>query len=85
MAETVVITESHCRELVRHVPADDVAYRPGVEVKGRSVAPADLGGGTHIPVPDPFAITIKVELSERHASTTASSSDAGSSTAVNAW
>jgi hypothetical protein len=62
--ETVVITESHCRELVRHVPLDDVAYRPGVDVKGRKVAPADLGGGTHIPVPEQVVISIDVDLSE---------------------
>ncbi len=31
-----------CRQLVRHVPAADVAYKPGVDAKGKPIAPADL-------------------------------------------
>ncbi len=37
-----------CAWLVRHVPADDVAYKPGVDVKGRPVAPADLNAQPQI-------------------------------------
>ena len=45
---TVTVTRSACRELVSHVPDDDVAYKPGVDVYGREVAPADLDGGSEI-------------------------------------
>jgi hypothetical protein len=31
-----------CRMLLRHLPADGVAFRPGVDVRGRPVAAADL-------------------------------------------
>lgn len=31
-----------CPPAVRHRPADDVAFRPGLDVKGKAVAPADL-------------------------------------------
>lgn len=33
-----------CRVLARHVPAADVEYRPGVDGRGRAVAPADMPG-----------------------------------------
>ncbi|MBI3420396.1 MAG: hypothetical protein HY053_09710 [Proteobacteria bacterium] len=31
-----------CQLLTKHVPDADVTYRPGVDVQGRKVAPADL-------------------------------------------
>lgn len=44
-AETVVrLPRQDCAELVAHRPAPDVAYRPGVDAHGGSVAPADLPG-----------------------------------------
>ena len=41
-AELVVISRDDCARVVAHVPAPDVAYRPGVDTRGRAVAPADL-------------------------------------------
>ena len=38
--------------------------RPGVDVRGRRVAPADLGGTTNIAVPDEIEIPINVELDQ---------------------
>lgn len=38
----VSIDAATCRKMVRHVPDPDVTYRPGVDVQGRPVAPADL-------------------------------------------
>jgi hypothetical protein len=41
--DRIVLTPETCaRILVEHQPAPDVAYRPGVDVYGRPVAPADL-------------------------------------------
>ena len=62
VAETLTISKAECRKLVRHQPSADVAYRPGVDVRGRRVAPADLGGGTTIAVPQETEIPITVEL-----------------------
>ncbi|WP_246832272.1 hypothetical protein [Thalassospira sp. MCCC 1A03138] len=45
---TVTVTRSACQQLVSHVPDDDVAYKPGVDVYGNKVAPADLDGGSPI-------------------------------------
>ncbi|WP_299439477.1 hypothetical protein [uncultured Rhodospira sp.] len=41
-APAVTIDAETCRRLVRHIPDPDVTYRPGVDVRGRPVAPADL-------------------------------------------
>ncbi len=47
-AETkAYITVENCRALKRHIPADDVNYKSGVDVQGRAVASADLS-----PAPD---------------------------------
>jgi hypothetical protein len=45
----IVITRDLCSQVsVQHQPAPDVAYRPGTDVYGRPVAPADLpGSGTN--------------------------------------
>jgi hypothetical protein len=41
-AQTVVVDKAVCRTLVAHQPAADVAFRPGVDSRGRRVAGADL-------------------------------------------
>ncbi len=38
----VRITKADCTRLVEHRPSADVAYQPGVDVRGRKVAPADV-------------------------------------------
>ena len=45
---TIIVTRAACKELVTHVPDGDVAYKPGVDVRGNAVAPADLNGGSNI-------------------------------------
>ena len=45
---TIIVTRAACKELVSHVPDDDVTYKPGVDVRGNKVAPADLNGGSNI-------------------------------------
>ena len=41
-AQTITVAPSACQALTAHTPADDAAYRPGVDVDGNTVAPADL-------------------------------------------
>jgi len=38
----ITITKPDCSRLVRHIPDANVAYRPGVDARGRPVVPADL-------------------------------------------
>ena len=61
----VAITRADCARLVAHVPAPDVAYRPGVDVYGREVAPADLGGAPRIELPETILIDIEIDLLQR--------------------
>jgi hypothetical protein len=63
--EKLIISASDCRWLVRHQPAPDVAYQPGVDVHGKKVAPADLDGGyPQIKVPDEVTFEVTTELKE---------------------
>ena len=59
---TVTITRADCARLVEHVPGPDVAYQPGVDVYGREVAPADLGGAPRIELPETILIDIDIDL-----------------------
>ncbi len=64
-AQTVKIRTTDCANFVSHLPTDDVAYKPGVDVHGRSVVPADLGGGVQIKPPQELEIPITVDLQKR--------------------
>lgn len=59
---TVQITESDCSRLVTHVAAADVNYRPGVDVNGNAVAPADLNPQPQIAVPEVISIPVTIDL-----------------------
>ncbi len=61
----VAITRADCARLVAHVPRPDVAYRPGVDVYGREVATADLGGAPRIELPKTILINIEIDLLQR--------------------
>ena len=62
--KTVRVSKQACANVVRHSPAPDVAYKPGVDVYGRKVAPADLGGSPQIKIPDVISFDLKVNLEE---------------------
>lgn len=64
-ASILSVQTDDCRQIVSHVPADDVAYVPGVDVNGNAVVPADLGGGYGITAPDEVNIDIRLDLAER--------------------
>ena len=68
---TLQITESDCSQLVTHVASSDVSYRPGVDVNGNAVVPADLGNAVvpadlnaqpQIAVPDVISIPVTIDL-----------------------
>jgi hypothetical protein len=56
------ISEADCRYLVRHVPGDDVAYKPGVDVHGRKVAPADLEPERRLKVQNDVTVELNIPL-----------------------
>lgn len=60
-----VVDLSLCQRLTRHVPAADVEYRPGQDVRGRPVAPADLPGSAGAQPPIPIDLPLSVALARR--------------------
>ena len=66
MAE-IAISERDCRQLVvKHEPAPDVTYQPGVDVHGNAVAPADLNGGSQLKLPDVIYIPLEVLIQDKY-------------------
>jgi hypothetical protein len=61
----IAISRKDCERLVNHKPAPDVTYQPGVDVHGRPVVPADLGGGQQIQLPDVIYIPIEVLIQDK--------------------
>jgi hypothetical protein len=62
MAHKVTISGADCRRLVQHQPAPDVAYKPGVDARGRKVAPADLNAAPQIRVPETITFDAAADL-----------------------
>ena len=54
-----------CSQVVRHRPAPDTVYVPGVDVRGRRVVPADLGSET-LDLPEEMQFEITVPMPRRH-------------------
>ena len=64
-AQTVIVKTADCAQFVQHIPTSDVAYKPGVDIEGRVVVPADLGGSIRVEPPKEFSIPISVDLQKR--------------------
>lgn len=62
----ITISKADCSRLINHVPDADVAYQPGVDVKGRKVAPADVAGTPQIKLPDKVTIDIGFDLGKKY-------------------
>ena len=64
-AQAVTVTRTDCTQVIRHQPAPDVAYSPGVDVNGDAVAPADLETGITVEPLSEINIPITIDLQER--------------------
>lgn len=62
---TIRVDPAACRYATRHQPAADVEYRPGVDVHGKPVAPADLPDDGGIQLPDSIDIAITADIARR--------------------
>lgn len=60
--ETPILDPAFCRALVKHVPDADVAYRSGVDVRGKAVVPADLGGQPQMDLPEEIVLPITADM-----------------------
>lgn len=76
----VTVTPRDCRRLVAHRPADDVAYKPGVDAYGRPVTPADLPGTRVIKTPDKITFNLTYDALEKLGLTDASNLLSGEAT-----
>ncbi len=65
MGSNVRISRDDCQRLTRHEPSADVAYQPGRDVRGRAVAPAELGGSSGFRMPDEISIAIGFDLRKK--------------------
>lgn len=61
--DTVMIDHAACRALVRHQPADDVTYKPGVDVHGKPVVEADINAAP-ITIPETVRFNITVDVAK---------------------
>ena len=63
--ETITVYGPAGQRLVQHRPADDVTYKPGVDVRGKPVVPADLNSSGGITLPEEIHIQIGIDLADR--------------------
>lgn len=61
-APAITIDPSFCRQLTKHAPAPDVAYKPGVNVHGGKVLPADLSTQGQVNLPQELSIPLTADL-----------------------
>lgn len=61
----IAVTREDCAQLVKYRQAPGVEYQPGVDVHGKAVAPADLGGGYQINPPETIIIPIEILIQDR--------------------
>ncbi len=62
--QSVWVSPPDCAALVAHRPDADVAYQPGVDARGRPVAPADLPGHEPLEIDaDQVSIDLRIPLS----------------------
>lgn len=55
-------SDADCRWLTRHIPDPDVAYKPGVDVHGKAVVPADLNGTYDLELPETVVASVSRRL-----------------------
>jgi len=65
------VSQEDCKRLlkrqVEHTPSDDVAYKPGVDVRGKAVAPANAGQPLgEIALPDKVVIDFGMDFAGRY-------------------
>jgi hypothetical protein len=64
-ARTITVRGSECQRLVQQASTTSATYTPGVDVRGKAVAPADLDGGSNLILPEAIDIQIGVDLADR--------------------
>ena len=63
-ADRLAVDGAACRWVSQHVPAEDAAFKPGVDLRGRAVAPADLTPAPSVRPPPQVSIDLLVPLDQ---------------------
>ena len=58
--QQLYVTRQDCRQLVAHHPDANVEYKPGADVHGKYVAPADLPGQPDFKLPDKVQFDLRL-------------------------
>ncbi|SOD94143.1 hypothetical protein SAMN05421508_103375 [Caenispirillum bisanense] len=64
----ITITPLDCSRIdqgIAYRQPPGVEYQPGVDARGRAVAPADVGGGYNIDLPEEISFYLSLDLAER--------------------
>ena len=61
----VIVSKEDCKRLIRHHPSADVEYKPGTDVRGKSVAPTDFPGSQRLKLPDVYEFDITLQVFKR--------------------
>ena len=65
-APPVMVSAQDCQRIVKHTPRDDVTYKPGVDVYGNPVVPADTAAVTPFKVPDIITMDLGFDFAGRY-------------------
>ncbi len=60
------VSRSDCLRLVRHRAGGDVAFKPGVDVRGKKIVPADVEGRVDMAPKGDVVIDFGVDLAEKY-------------------
>lgn len=61
-AQNITVQPCACQALTAHSPSDDVAYRPGLDVSGNDVVPADLDAPGQLNLDADHVFRLPIEL-----------------------
>ena len=62
----ITISKRDCLKLVRYEPHDDVSFKPGVNVRGKKVRSANLGGERGIKITDEFSFKFNLNIAKKY-------------------
>ena len=62
----VSISKKDCQRIVGHQARDDVAYKPGVDVRGKKVTGADLDGGNQLKLPKELSFDLNIDIAKKY-------------------
>ncbi len=64
-----LVTVETCRILTEHIPADDVSYKAGVDVRGKPVKPADLVPAADFGLKDKISFQLILDVAKENRAT----------------